>query len=176
MATRQEVADQIRSREFGTVDEILSLDDYEFEQWCGDAVKGTRPNVELEWIVGDIDLAERWVDGLESLIDSADTQLEHAEAQLDELLDRVDDGDTLAELDAVELEARQRTWKPKINTFKRKVSRKLREAQRNLKRLEREQAHRAEELLTAIADHREATLEDFDGTDIDVQLWSLLDT
>jgi len=178
MTTRKEISTRVRDGSFSTPTDLLALSDYEFEQWCGETAKGARQEYEMDWLRTEIDLAERWVDGLEALVDSADTQLEHAEAKLQELFDKYDnrnDEDALDE--ALQLEEFQKSWKPKINTFRRKVNKTLRESRRNLKHLERDEAEKIGVLMDAITDHKEATLLEFgEGTSEDDSLWSILDS
>lgn len=174
MQTRQQVASRILDRGFTEPSELLALTDYEFEQWCGATAKGDISEDEQQWLNENIQLAERWVDGLRGLIESADTQIEHAERDLDEAEDLAEDTGDWSKYD--ELLEFQKTWKPKIQTFKRKVAKKEREAVRNLKALERASSDRIATLEEAIANHHDAVTmgTDEQADEADAILWRVV--
>lgn len=181
MTTREEAESLIQGVGFETAEQLLELDDYVFEQFCARIAKGDVLGNEAWLFENDIRVAERLVDGLEALIDSSDTQLEHAEIELEELEDRAQETESDEDWDAYdELRVFQRTWKPKINTFKRKVAKRLRAARRQLRELERSDNRSGEEerLRGAIFDHYNA-LADVDVRDLwvwgcCVELWEVI--
>jgi hypothetical protein len=173
--TRKEVQSRIQDRGFTNPEQLLALNDYEFEQWCGKTAKGTISDAEKEWLETNLPLVERWVDGLEGLVDSADTQIEHAEAEIDAAEDEAEQTGDWTKYE--ELERFQREWKPKINTFQRKVTRTLRNARRTLRSLEREGgSDRAKELEEAIHQHYQSVTfgDDDEAEDADFKLWAVV--
>lgn len=176
--TRKQAADRVEDLQIDSVEDLLLLDHYEFDQWCALTAKGRISEEQREWLRTELILVDRWVDGLESLIDSADTQLEHAEAELEDLRAEAadaNDDDIFAEL--AELESFQRSWRPKIHTFQRKIRKTLREARRVQRQLRAERSINSEarEILDAIKHHKEETLRTYEeGSPMDEELWSLL--
>jgi multidrug efflux pump subunit AcrA (membrane-fusion protein) len=178
MPTRKETTDRINKQVFGSEEELLELSDYEFEQWCGRTAKGDITPLEQKLLSGSLALAERWVDGLQSLVDSTETQVEHAQAELDEAELKAIESDLDADWDAYhKLNEYQTAWKLKANSFKRKVLKTLRKAERNLAAVERASDLRVyrdayNRLVAVIAYHRTRSIELYDPSEEDIHLWS----
>lgn len=170
--TRTQVQKEVDNIEFRFIDQLFDLDDYQFEQWCSKTAKKGLTTAEEDWVENDLELALRWRDGLISLVESTETQLEHAERELE-----------AAEGEEYEaLRQRQLDWRPKIKTFQRKIKKALREAERKIELHGQggsvpELIARIEELEAAIEDHRRYILDELqdEPTDRELDLWEVIE-